>query len=220
MMTMTMNGTMINSYILSFKHRLRAGVFILFILRYTFYMPHSKKNTYVCFLRAINVGGNNVIKMDRLKQLFEELNFSSVTTHIQSGNVIFEAFGTESELKKKIEKKIRPEFKNEVVVAVVKMSVLKNLIRKNPFTAKKSGKNAKEYVIILCEELSQKPKLPVVTKDKSYELLYLNGAIGLLLRKDKTKGDYKSYKLLMDQSVPVLHTVRNWNVIEDITQRA
>ncbi len=43
---------------------------------------------YVAFLRAINVGGR-VVKMDRLKGLFEELPLSDVETFIASGNVIF-----------------------------------------------------------------------------------------------------------------------------------
>ena len=45
---------------------------------------------YVAFLRAINVGGR-VVKMDRLRSLFEELPLSDVETFIASGNVIFTA---------------------------------------------------------------------------------------------------------------------------------
>ena len=48
---------------------------------------------YIAFLRAINVGGH-VVKMDRLRRLFEQLGFSSVETFIASGNVIFESAST------------------------------------------------------------------------------------------------------------------------------
>ncbi len=44
---------------------------------------------YIAFLRGINVGGHTVT-MDRLKQLFEELQYVNVETFIASGNVIFE----------------------------------------------------------------------------------------------------------------------------------
>ena len=44
---------------------------------------------YVAFLRAINVGGH-VVKMERLRALFEDLGFAKVETLIASGNVIFE----------------------------------------------------------------------------------------------------------------------------------
>lgn len=43
---------------------------------------------YVALLRAINVGGH-VVKMDRLRGLFEELDFDDVETVIASGNVLF-----------------------------------------------------------------------------------------------------------------------------------
>lgn len=45
---------------------------------------------YFAFLRAINVGGH-VVKMDRLRELFESLGFSNIETFIASGNVIFES---------------------------------------------------------------------------------------------------------------------------------
>ena len=44
----------------------------------------------VAFLRAINVGGNHVVKMDRLKKLFEHAGFTGVETYIASGNVVFD----------------------------------------------------------------------------------------------------------------------------------
>ncbi|HEX5971470.1 MAG TPA: DUF1697 domain-containing protein [Gemmatimonadaceae bacterium] len=43
---------------------------------------------WVALLRAINVGGH-VVKMDRLRTLFEELDFTDVETVIASGNVLF-----------------------------------------------------------------------------------------------------------------------------------
>jgi len=44
----------------------------------------------VAFLRAINVGGSHVVKMDRLKKLFDHAGFSGVDTYIASGNVVFD----------------------------------------------------------------------------------------------------------------------------------
>ena len=46
---------------------------------------------YFAFLRGINVGGKNLIKMNELRQLFESLGLSRVKTFIQSGNVIFDS---------------------------------------------------------------------------------------------------------------------------------
>jgi uncharacterized protein (DUF1697 family) len=46
---------------------------------------------YCAFLRGINVGGKNIIKMTDLKNAFEKCGFLNVRTFIQSGNVIFES---------------------------------------------------------------------------------------------------------------------------------
>ncbi len=39
--------------------------------------------------RGINVGGNNSVRMDALKELHESLGLQEVQTYIQSGNVVF-----------------------------------------------------------------------------------------------------------------------------------
>lgn len=45
--------------------------------------------TYVAFLRGINVGGNNLIKMAELQAALSDTNLHDVKTYIQSGNVVF-----------------------------------------------------------------------------------------------------------------------------------
>ena len=45
--------------------------------------------TYVALLRGINVGGRNIITMDRLKACFDRNGFEQAATFIQSGNVVF-----------------------------------------------------------------------------------------------------------------------------------
>ncbi|MFZ2051608.1 MAG: DUF1697 domain-containing protein [Solirubrobacteraceae bacterium] len=48
-------------------------------------------------LRGINVGGRNKIPMAELRGLVAELGFLDIATHLQSGNVVFRAPGTEPE---------------------------------------------------------------------------------------------------------------------------
>ncbi len=62
---------------------------------------------YVAFLRAINVGGTKIIKMEDLKKYFESFGCANVQTYINSGNVILEAkesTGLEEKLEKHLEK--------------------------------------------------------------------------------------------------------------------
>jgi uncharacterized protein (DUF1697 family) len=58
----------------------------------------------IAFLRAINVGGHNVVTMAALRGHFEALGFEQVETFINSGNVIFKSKATsDAALERKIE---------------------------------------------------------------------------------------------------------------------
>ena len=45
---------------------------------------------YIAFLRGINSGGNQTVRMEVLRKTFEDLGFENVKTVLASGNVIFE----------------------------------------------------------------------------------------------------------------------------------
>lgn len=48
-------------------------------------------SSYVALLRGINVGGRNSIRMPDLVACFAEAGYDEVSTHLQSGNVLFGA---------------------------------------------------------------------------------------------------------------------------------
>ncbi|MEM7330387.1 MAG: DUF1697 domain-containing protein [Pseudomonadota bacterium] len=47
-------------------------------------------NTWIAFLRGINVGGNNILPMQDLRHLLERQGFERARTYIQSGNCVFQ----------------------------------------------------------------------------------------------------------------------------------
>lgn len=46
-------------------------------------------STWVAFLRGVNVGGHHRLPMAELRRSVDSLGFGSVTTHLQSGNLVF-----------------------------------------------------------------------------------------------------------------------------------
>jgi uncharacterized protein (DUF1697 family) len=46
---------------------------------------------YVALVRAINVGGRNLMRMSDVRACFEAREFQRVSTYIQSGNILFES---------------------------------------------------------------------------------------------------------------------------------
>ena len=64
---------------------------------------------YIAFLRAINAGPGRTVKMDSVRQVFEALGFSEVSTFQATGNVVFE---TSKKNTKTLEKKIASKLQN------------------------------------------------------------------------------------------------------------
>lgn len=66
---------------------------------------------YVALLRGINVGGKNLINMQDLRTCLEDAGFRRVSTYINSGNVLFEATGADTQvLEVQIEKLLGVRF--------------------------------------------------------------------------------------------------------------
>jgi len=58
---------------------------------------------FVALLRAVNVGGTGKLPMRELRDLCERTGFESVTTYIQSGNVVFRSSLTAPQVKRTLE---------------------------------------------------------------------------------------------------------------------
>lgn len=87
-------------------------------------------NTYLALLRGINVGGKNVIKMERLKQVFANMGFSDVKTYIQSGNIIFRAQGNnKTKLMQQIETQLQKSFSAEIRTLVLDKKEIEDVVK-------------------------------------------------------------------------------------------
>jgi uncharacterized protein (DUF1697 family) len=87
----------------------------------------------IAFLRAINVGGHTV-KMDRLRRLFEALDFANVETFIASGNVIFDSPALDARaLERQIEGHLRQSLGYEVATFIRSPSELAAVATFRPF---------------------------------------------------------------------------------------
>lgn len=88
---------------------------------------------YIAFLRAINVGGR-VVKMDRLREIFEALEFENVATFIASGNVAFESRATNTKtMERRIEKALQAALGYEVETFVRTPAELAAALDHDPF---------------------------------------------------------------------------------------
>ncbi|MEI6752556.1 MAG: DUF1697 domain-containing protein [Paludibacter sp.] len=90
--------------------------------------------TYISILRGINVGGQNAIKMEALREMYCRLGFSDVQSYIQSGNVIFRTEETDTKsLGKSISAEILKTFDCEISVLVLERDEWRNALKNNIF---------------------------------------------------------------------------------------
>jgi hypothetical protein len=69
--------------------------------------------TRIAFLRAVNVG-RRTVPMSRLVEVFGALGYEGAWTHINSGNVVFEATAGRAALERTIEEALESTFGFEV----------------------------------------------------------------------------------------------------------
>ena len=109
---------------------------------------------YVALLRAVNVGGR-VVKMERLRQVFEETGLTGVSTHIASGNVLFTAGrGRAAVLETKIEKALEAALGYPVAAFLRTPAELAAVAAQRPFPDEDLGEAHGVYVGFLKEPLS------------------------------------------------------------------
>lgn len=105
---------------------------------------------YIALLRGINVSGKNLLRMNLLKEIFEGLGWERVTTYIQSGNVVFRAADTATDMmEERIREAIRIKAGLEVPVMVIEHGVLEKILQANPLTEELAEQPDKLHITLL-----------------------------------------------------------------------
>jgi uncharacterized protein (DUF1697 family) len=171
---------------------------------------------YVAFLRAVNVGGR-IVKMDRLKKIFEELKLKNVKTFIQSGNVIFEtAEKDKNVLISKIEKKLKASLGYEVLVMLRTDKELTDIARNNPFKDDELDQDTRVYIAFLYDKTNKETKNILSSlNNKSESLILKKNEVYCKVRMDENKSSYFSI-LLLEKKLHIPLTTRNQTTVNKI----
>jgi uncharacterized protein (DUF1697 family) len=103
---------------------------------------------HIAFLRAINVGGHTV-KMDRLRQIFEEVGLGAVETFIASGNVIFDSPDQSGDMERALEVHLRQSLGYEVATFIRTPDELAAVARYRPFAEPRIAAAHALYIVFL-----------------------------------------------------------------------
>lgn len=89
--------------------------------------------TYIALLRAVNVGGTGKLPMAELKAMCEAAGFERVQTYIASGNVVFDAAGTELQVQAALGQRLSLYAGKPVGVLVRTAQEMADVLAANPF---------------------------------------------------------------------------------------
>lgn len=169
---------------------------------------------YVVFLRGINVGGKNIIKMEVLRSFFSSLGFQNVKTYIQSGNIFFDSASTNIDLlTKKIESGLLKEFGSEIKVMIRTEDDMQKIIKLNPFKGIRTDETTKLYVCFLDRLPKTKPKLPLISKKEALEIFKIEKKDAFIISGRLKGGRYGFPTIFIEKELGVFSTARNWNTV-------
>ncbi len=170
---------------------------------------------YIAFLRAINVGGNSIIKMADLKQMFESFELENVQTYIQSGNVIFESDEKDSSvLEERIERQLEKAFGKKIQLFVRTIRQVVSIVKVCPF-APRDGESA--YVVILDKKPDKKSVDALMAFRSEYDDFAVKGKEGYQLRRSREKSTFINHS--MEQILKVPGTARNLTTLKKLVEK-
>jgi uncharacterized protein (DUF1697 family) len=168
---------------------------------------------YVALLRGLNVGGNNLIKMDVLRSVCESAGLKNVKTFLQAGNVAFEsASKNPTFIASKIEKQLLASMKREVKAFVLPLAELAKITKKDPFKRIEPG-DVMLCVVFFADEPAKSPKLPVKSTD-NLELIAIDDRVAFVVARRKQNGWFGFPNGFVEKQLGVTATTRQWSTIK------
>lgn len=171
---------------------------------------------FIALIRGINVGGHKKLKMADVKVFCEDLGLTSVRTHLQSGNVVFQTTRTD---RAQLAKDLETAFLVDARVILRTTAELRKAIAQNPMPGE-AARGPSHYIIAF---LSDKPKAAAMQALRDAysgpEQMELLGA-ELYIHYGPGMGTSKLTNALIERKLGVSATSRNWNTVTKLLELA
>jgi uncharacterized protein (DUF1697 family) len=174
----------------------------------------------ISILRAVNVGGHNKVKMEALRELYEELECRDSQTYVQSGNVIFRTKDKSlTQLAARIEEGIerRFGFRSDVILRTI--PELRDVIARNPFAARTGIEPGKLVVNFLAADPGEDARRQVAGLKVAPEELIIDGR-EMFIYFPNGQGRTKLPVAAIQRILKTPGTARNWNSVSKMLEIA
>ena len=174
-------------------------------------------NRVVALLRGINVGGNKLVDMARLRQLLTSLDHTDVRTYLQSGNAVFTSASVPAPgLAAQLEDAIAGEFGFGCRVVVRTAAELHQAVAADPLLHL-LGNPSRHMVGFLSDQPSREGVKRLTDEDFGADQLRVVGKHLYLWCPNGITGSPFG-KLNFDRLLDVAVTMRNWNTVTKLAE--
>jgi uncharacterized protein (DUF1697 family) len=172
--------------------------------------------TYIAFLRGINVGGYNKVPMAKLREVLNVTGLHEVRTYIQSGNIVFKSpEKSVGELEQIIKKTIEDSFGFRVPTLVKSLDEVQKIIDDNPFTTSEYLESNSVYFTLLFDVPSGEQIRSFESVTYPNEEFKISDSCVYLLCK-KGYGNAKLNNNLIERKLRVTATARNYRTMQKL----
>jgi uncharacterized protein (DUF1697 family) len=171
-------------------------------------------------LRGVNVGGNNRIKMEELRALYESLGLLAVQTYVQSGNVVFKTNDPNlAPLPKRIEDSIQRKCGFRPGVVLRTPPEMRAVIAKNPF-ADRPGIDPSKLLVTFLHEAPDAGSRGNALAIKTFpEELRIDGREAYIYFPNGMARPKMSWPRI-EKALKTWGTGRNWNTVTKLLEMA
>jgi uncharacterized protein (DUF1697 family) len=168
---------------------------------------------HIALLRAINVGGRNLVAMSDLRDLLEGLGFAGAKTLLQSGNLAFQSDRqTGAALERLLEVETEKRFGIPVVYLARTAEEWAKVVARNPFPKEAKRDPGHLLVVFLKEAPEAKSVRALQSAIKGPETVRSDGK-QLYVVYPTGVGTSKLTNTLIERTLGSRGTGRNWNTI-------
>lgn len=173
---------------------------------------------YVAFLRAINVGGH-IVKMERLRRLFQSLGFTEIETFIASGNVIFRsAVRDRPRLEQQIEAFLQEQLGYAVKTFIRTDAEVAEIAGYEPFGISASAGGTTVFIGLLQSEPTPEKRDRLINAGTASDEFHLNGRELYWLRRGaSSESEFSGAKL--EKTLGLATTIRNMNTLRRLAAK-
>ena len=167
---------------------------------------------YISMLRAVNVGGSSVIKMDALRAAYDAMGFSDVRTLLQSGNVLFRSGLQDRErLVRRIKQELERRIGLKVEVLLRTLDELASIIERGPQLSPRADMS-KLLVMFLSSVPAAAAQAALLKWHTGSEMIEMRGP-EIYLYYPNGIGRSKLSNAVIENKLDTAGTARNWNTL-------